>query len=1020
MSEPGYQAFYRVPEPQLALTSAQAARLDAETRAQVSAVAARLIGRMREHANGTGVIARFLSEYGLSSAEGVVLLSLAEAFLRIPDAFTADLLIRDKLGEADWAAHLDRSSSTLVNAATLALRAGTDLVSESARKGVLHALVRRVGRPLVRRAIGHAMGMLGRQFVLGRTIEEALERAGVATHRFRYSFDMLGEGARTRADAERYFHAYAMAIDSIGAAAGNRTGADRPGISVKLSALHPRFEPAQRTRVLQELVPVLTTLARRACNHDLAFTVDAEESERLELTLDVFAAVAALPTLDGWNGLGLAVQAYQKRAGAVIEWLDALAARTGRRIPVRLVKGAYWDSEIKRTQERGLDGYPVFTRKAATDVSYLACARVLLAAQHLVPAFATHNALTVATLLEWAGTRRDVEFQRLHGMGDGLYESLLEDNPNVNCRIYAPVGGHDDLLAYLVRRLLENGANSSFVNALQDPTTPIDQLLADPAETVIAFSGTPHPRILLPRDLYGPDRLNAAGIDLSDRMAVDRLQAAMHEVWSGRWDAHSLIDGEAAGQPPGPTCDPACLERPIGSVRMLAPPMAAAACRIGAGAQPAWNARSRHARADCLRTAADLLEARTPTFMAIAIREAGKTIPDALAEVREAVDFLRYYARQAEQALAPLDLPGPTGETNQLTYSGRGLVVCISPWNFPLAIFIGQVSAALAAGNSVIAKPAPQTSIMAHRAVRLMHEAGIPPDVLQLALGDARLGQALVAAPRVSGVVFTGSTTGAKHIERALAAINGTILPLIAETGGQNAMIVDSSALPEQVVGDLITSAFLSAGQRCSAARVLFVQDEVADAIVERLIGAMNELRLGDPAVLSTDIGPLIDGASRQRLQAHLDAMGSRVLHQLPAPAGGHFFGPALVALDDLSLLKTEVFGPVLHVVRWRAGALDVVIDQINATGYGLTLGIHSRVNSTVERVRQRACVGNLYVNRSMVGAVVGVQPFGGEGLSGTGPKAGGPNYLKRLCTERVTTVDTTSAGGNASLWTLD
>ncbi|MCE2945647.1 MAG: bifunctional proline dehydrogenase/L-glutamate gamma-semialdehyde dehydrogenase PutA [bacterium] len=1020
MSDPGFQSLCRVPERELALSLAQRARLDAAARARVETVATRLIGQMQQHADGTGLIARFLGEYRLSSAEGVVLLSLAEAFLRIPDTFTADLLIRDKLGEADWDAHLGRSSSTLVNAATVALRAGTDLISDTARRGILHDLVGRAGRPFVRHAIGQAMGVLGRQFVLGRTIDEALERARVATNRFRHSFDMLGEGARTQADAERYFHAYATAIDAIGAAAGARTGSDRPGISVKLSALHPRFEPAQRARVLQELVPVLAALAQRACAHDLAFTVDAEESERLELTLDVFAEIAALPALDGWNGLGLAVQAYQKRAGAVIEWLDALAARTGRRIPVRLVKGAYWDSEIKRTQERGLDGYPVFTRKAATDVSYLACARVLLAAQHLIPAFATHNALTVATLLEWAGGRRDVEFQRLHGMGAGLYESLLEDDPALNCRIYAPVGGHDDLLAYLVRRLLENGANSSFVNALQDPATPIDHLLADPADTVLAADGAPHPRIVLPRHLYGPDRLNAAGIDLTDRAAVDRLTGAMQEVWSAAWDAHSLIDGKAAGEPPAATFDPACLERPIGSVRMLAPSMAAAACRIGTAAQPAWNAQSRHSRARCLRTAADLLEARTPTFIAIAIREAGKTIPDALAEVREAVDFLRYYAQQAEQALAPLDLPGPTGETNRLTYSGRGLIVCISPWNFPLAIFIGQVSAALAAGNTVIAKPALQTSIIAHRAVHLLHEAGIPPAVLQLALGDARVGQALVAEPDVSGVVFTGSTAGAKHIERALAARDGAIVPLIAETGGQNAMIVDSSALPEQVIGDLITSAFLSAGQRCSAARVLLVQDEVADRIVERLIGAMDELRLGDPARLSTDIGPLIDDAARQRLQTHLEAMGSRLLHQLPAPPGGHFLGPALVALEDMSLLQAEVFGPVLHVVRWRAGTLDTVIDQINATGYGLTLGVHSRVDSTVERIRQRARAGNLYVNRSMVGAVVGVQPFGGEGLSGTGPKAGGPNYLKRLCTERVSSVDTTSAGGNASLWTLD
>ena len=836
---------------------------------------------------------------------------------------------------------------------------------------------------------------------------------------FRHSFDMLGEGARTAADATRYRVAYETAIAALGTRAQGKSLLAAPGISIKLSALHPRYEPAQHARVMRELLPVVQTLAEAACVQGIGFTIDAEEAERLELSLELFAALASAPSLAGWEGLGLAVQAYQKRALSVVQWLEQLGARCGRRIFVRLVKGAYWDSEIKRTQERGLVDYPVFTRKAATDVSYLACARELLRSPHLFPAFATHNALTVATILEWAGNARDFEFQRLHGMGGGLYEALLADDPTLACRTYAPVGRHDDLLAYLVRRLLENGANSSFVQQVQAADAPIAPLLMDPVDATIAVEAAPHPHIPLPRDLYGAGRINSAGIDLSDSTVVAPLMSALDAAWAKPWTASGLLDGVAVGEQVVTVIDPARTDRIIGAARCVTPADTARMVVSATAAQTAWNATPVGERAACLRRAADLLEARRVEFMALAIREAGKTIPDAVGEVREAVDFLRYYAGRAEADFQPLALPGPTGEANRLTLAGRGVFASISPWNFPLAIFIGQVGAALVAGNAVVAKPAPQTPLIAYHATCLLHEAGIPPAVLQLALGGTDVGQALVAHPAVRGAAFTGSTAAAKSIARALAASEGPIVPFIAETGGQNALIADSSALPEQVVADVLTSAFQSAGQRCSAARVLFVQEESADRMLGMLTGAMRELVVGDPASLSTDVGPVIDEAALRRLEAHVVAMGSRVLDRGTVPTSGWFFPPTLIALDRLDTLQGEVFGPVLHVVRWRAGQLDSVIDVINATGYGLTLGLHSRIGASVARVCERARVGNIYVNRSLIGAVVGVQPFGGEGLSGTGPKAGGPNYLKRFATERVVSIDTTAAGGNASLMTM-
>ena len=997
------------------------AQLSPAARARVAATARDLVEAMREDARAGGGIEHFLQEYRISSTEGVVLLCLAEAFLRIPDDHTADRLIRDKVGTAGWEAHLGQSPSSLVNAATVALNLTGRLLAEDETTGVFKRLLARLGEPVVRRAVATAMRFMGEQFVMGRTIEEALDRAERPERPvFRHSFDMLGEGARTTADAERYHAAYRHAIVAIGARVGAQSVIAAPGISIKLSALHPRFEPAQRERLLRELVPVVLALAEEARAFGMGFTIDAEESERLELSLELFEVVALAPSLAGWDGLGLAVQAYQKRALPVIQWLETLGQRAGRRIFVRLVKGAYWDSEVKRTQERGLPDYAVFTRKAATDVSYLACARAMLKSPHLFPAFATHNALTVATILEGVGTNRDFEFQRLHGMGGGLYEALLARDPSFACRTYAPVGSHGDLLAYLVRRLLENGANSSFVHQIQDLKAPVERLLADPAEAVAAAGGAPHPKVPLPRAMFGEARPNSAGIDLSDTTVVATLTADLERAWARPWQAASLLEGQAAGGAPLAIVDPACTTRVIGEARSVNAETVARMVGIGAAAQPAWDAVPVVERAACLRRAADLLEARRTDFMAIAIREAGKTIPDAVAEVREAVDFLRYYAVRAEADFHPLVLPGPTGEDNQLTLAGRGVFACISPWNFPLAIFMGQVSAALVAGNVVVAKPAPQTPIMAHAAVRLLHEAGVPPAVMQLALGGTEVGQALVSHPLIRGVAFTGSTGAAKSIARALVAGEGPLVPLIAETGGQNALIVDSSALPEQVVSDLLVSAFQSAGQRCSAARVLFVQDVIADKVLDMLTGAMDELVVGDPSRLVTDVGPVIDGTALQRLERHLAAMGRRVVHRIAVPEGGWYCGPALVALGRLDELKGEVFGPVLHVVRWQAGHLDAVVDAINGTGYGLTLGIHSRIGETVHQVRGRARVGNVYVNRSMIGAVVGVQPFGGEGLSGTGPKAGGPNYLKRFATERVLSVDTTSAGGNASLMSME
>ncbi len=1012
-------SLYREAETAVLERLAPRASLTPAERSRVLATAEDLLARLRAPGRG-GWIDRFLQEYSLSSEEGAALLGLAEAFLRVPDAATADALIRDKLGQGDWKAHVGAADSVVVNSATLGLLLARSLAEAPSRS--LRGLVARIGEPAVRVAVAGAMQRMGEAFVLGRSVPEALRRADRGANRaFRYSFDMLGEAARTARDAEAYFQSYVTALKAVGAEAGQGDAISRDNVSVKLSALHPRYEPLQASRAVPELAGKLIELARIARAGGVGLTVDAEESDRLEMSLDIIGAAARDPSLAGWDGLGMAVQAYQRRASAVVGWAEALAASTGRRLMVRLVKGAYWDSEIKRAQERGLPDYPVFTRKSATDVSYMACARQLLAAPHIFPAFATHNALTVATVLEWAGERRDFEFQRLHGMGEGLYEGLMAER-GVAVRVYAPVGGYRDLLAYLVRRLLENGANTSFVHQIADREISDAELLADPVAEARATGLTPHPAIPLPPDML-PGRRNSAGFDVSDAEAVASLQVSIEAASRTRWRAAPMIDGRAMAGGGRIVANPADHREIAGEVVEASPADVAEAVAVADRAQPGWAARPVEERAAVLERLADLLDRDRAALMALAIHEAGKTWPDAVAEVREAVDFCRYYALEARRVCAPQRLPGPTGETNELSLVGRGVFACVSPWNFPLAIFLGQITAALAVGNAVVAKPAPQTPLIAAHAVRLAREAGVPADVLALVPGGAEVGQALVADRRVAGVAFTGSTASARRIARALLDDESRpISPLIAETGGLNAMLVDSTALPEQVVGDVITSAFLSAGQRCSAMRLLAVHEDIAPGLIEMLTGAMDELVIGDPADPATDVGPVIDEAARAGIQAHLERWRDRIVHSVPPPAAcasGTFVAPTLIRFETITDLDREIFGPVLHLVTWK-GSLDRVIDQVSRSGYGLTMGLHSRIAQVARDVRARARVGNLYVNRSMIGAVVGVQPFGGEGLSGTGPKAGGPHYLPRFCVERTVTIDTTSAGGNASLLSLE
>ncbi|MDE2357873.1 MAG: bifunctional proline dehydrogenase/L-glutamate gamma-semialdehyde dehydrogenase PutA [Betaproteobacteria bacterium] len=1018
----------------LVALAAQIAADDVQART-VGERARRWVEALRAERQANAGIESFLKEYDLSTPEGVLLMCVAEALLRIPDTATADALIRDKLGRGDWDRHLGESASLLVNASTWGLMLTGRLTRMDPRDAAdprswYARFAARAGEPVVRLALRQAMKLMAEQFVMGRSIGEALDKSR-ATDGFawRHSYDMLGEAALTSEDAARYFDAYRDAIEAIGKAAdpAERSVFTRASISVKLSALHPRYEYAQRERVYAELLPALAALAADARRHRVGMTIDAEETERLELSLEILSRLRTDPALADWDGLGLAVQAYQKRARSVVGYVVALARRARHRIPVRLVKGAYWDSEIKRAQVQGLPGYPVFTRKAHTDISFLACARALLEADDAVyPMFATHNAHTIAWVSAQAERigAREFEFQRLHGMGESLYRCVLADGsgPQRACRVYAPVGSHHDLLPYLVRRLLENGANTSFVNRIADPRIPIDDVVADPLARARSWDYASAERLPAPPDMYAPERRNSLGVCLADQDAMGELDAA---IAAGAAAEFAVIPASGPGTSSGTARDarePADRRRRIGTIVDADAQTLDSALATLVRGQRAWDLRRGGERAAILDRAADAIERERGSFVALLAREAGKTRAAALAEVREAVDYCRYYAAQARGRFdAPLALPSPAGETNTLALHGRGVFACISPWNFPLAIFTGQVAAALAAGNTVAAKPAEQTPIVASRAVQCLHRAGVPADALALLTGAGEvIGAALVADPRVAGVAFTGSTAVAGAIARILAS-RAPIVPLIAETGGQNAMIVDSSALAEQVVVDALQSAFDSAGQRCSALRLLCLQEDIAPRVLELLQGAMDQLAIGDPADAATDIGPVIDADAREGLEAHVARMAAAglVRHRVTLPDAcehGSFVAPTLVVLDRLDRLTHEVFGPVLHVITWRAAELDALVGAVNGLGYGLTLGIHSRVDATIDRIVARARVGNVYVNRNMIGAVVGTQPFGGEGLSGTGPKAGGPNYLTRFAVERTLSVNTAAVGGNATL----
>ena len=1005
------------------------ARLDSGAQGEANAMARALVKGVRAH-KPSGLDA-FLHAYDLGSDEGIAMMCLAEALLRIPDAHTADELIADKLSGPDWSDKLGQSDSSFVNAATFSLLL-TGKVLEGAQdrsdnwKAALGRAVGRLGEPVVRTAVREAMKILGRNFVFGRNIDEALRRAAPERSQgLMHSFDMLGEAARTIKDAERYAVAYHNALDRIAKEAkdGFRTS---PGISVKLSALHPRYEWSHADEAKTYILPILRELAQKASKADVHLTIDAEEADRLELQMDLLEALLADDSLfaNGWGGLGIAIQAYQKRALPLCEWTVAVARTPRRKLMVRLVKGAYWDTEIKAAQVAGLTDYPVFTRKLATDVSYLACAKVLLAAKDVIyPAFATHNANTIAAIKALAG-KTPFEFQRLHGMGEGLYEEVAKleraiGDPQTPVRIYAPVGSHKELLAYLVRRLLENGANSSFVNRIADEHVSLDELVRDPVADLESLTPKRNPKIVLPTDLFGSQRRNSAGVDLSDPLVREPLMKRLKALESRTWAAKPGI-GKGEGRA---IVSPHDHRITVGTTYEATADEVDRMVQAAHAAQVEWDSLGGEKRARLLERAADLYEEHAEEFFSLCTREAGKTLIDGVLEVREAVDFLRFYASEARrQFTKPLPLPGPTGEQNELRLHGRGVIAAISPWNFPLAIFTGLVSAPLAAGNAVIAKPAGQTPLVGALAIELMHRAGVPKDIVQLAPGSGRVvGGTLTAHPLLSGVVFTGSTETARMINRTLAERDGPIIPFVAETGGQNAMIVDSSALPEQVTRDVISSAFQSAGQRCSALRVLFVQEDVADGMIEMISGAMQAQTVGDPSELTTDVGPVIDEAAKKVLNDHIKWLdkNAKKICQLDAPkeaANGCFVSPAFYEIQSLSQLNQENFGAILHVVRFAGDQLDKVVEAINATGYGLTLGLQSRIDTVRDYVEEHARVGNFYVNRNQIGAIVESQPFGGEGLSGTGPKAGGPHYVARFATERVTCIDTTAAGGNATL----
>jgi RHH-type proline utilization regulon transcriptional repressor/proline dehydrogenase/delta 1-pyrroline-5-carboxylate dehydrogenase len=1004
-------AAYRTEEAACIETLLNEAHLPRSLQQDISRRARHLVEAVRKKKRKGG-IEEFMLEYGLSSREGTALMCLAESLLRVPDKKTEGELIVDKLTSANWGRHLGHSESLFVNASTWAfMLTGKLLEAKENQSQDLRAVLTRVlarnSEPLIREAIMQSMRITGKQFIMGRTIEEGLNRARPFIRRgYRLSFDMLGEAARTELDADRYYSLYTGAISTL---SENNIAKPPYGheISVKLSALEPRYEFAQYELVMDRLLSRLRALAIRAKNGGIGLTIDAEETERLELQLDLFEAVATDSALSDWNGLGIAVQTYQKRAFYLLDWLADLARRSNQRLMVRLTKGAYWDAEVKRSQEGGLEDYPVFTRKVCTDISYIACTQKLL--RHydvLYPMFATHNAYSAAMILALCGDYRDFEFQRLHGMGEDMYEQIIEeDSEGPFCRIYAPCGGHKELLPYLVRRLLENGANTSFVNRIVDSSVPVERIISDPIDKLQHYASTSNPRIPLPKDLFGPRRRNSLGLDTNDETQLQTLAKQMQGFADTGWKASPLIDGQPIEGTPRAMFNPSDQRRKIGKVVFATEEHIDRAMASAHRAFKDWGATRVELRASCLERTADLLESHKPELMALCIHEAGKTLPNAVAEIREAVDFCRYYAEQARRRFSAS--PTLPGKNAVIEHGGHGVFACISPWNFPLAIFSGQIAAALVAGNTVVAKPAEQTPLIAARATELFHQAGIPQDVLQLITGDADVGAYLVRDQRVTGVAFTGSAEAAHEIRKSLSDGRGEIIPLIAETGGQNAMIVDSTALPDQVITDVIRSAFDSAGQRCSALRVLCLQEDIAEQTIELLAGAMQELRIGNPALLKTDVGPVIDIEALERLKIHQERMSeqARLIHCCKLTAetdNGTYFAPCAYEINSINQLKQETFGPFLHVLRYKATEFDEIIDAIHATGYGLTFGLHSRIDSTIDGIRQRLRVGNIYVNRNMIGAVVGVQPFGGEGLSGTGPKAGGPHYLYRFAAQRI------------------
>jgi RHH-type transcriptional regulator, proline utilization regulon repressor / proline dehydrogenase / delta 1-pyrroline-5-carboxylate dehydrogenase len=997
----------------------------------IAQIAKQLVKETREYKKRIGKIDTLLHQYDLSTDEGIALMCLAEALLRIPDKATMDKFISDKISTAEWKNHLSTENSFFVNAATWSLLLTGKIYAPTLdqNKNLMSSLKRtssRLGVAMIRPVILQMMKAIGKQFVMGEDINAALKRAiPLEAMNYSFSYDMLGEAARTAEDALQYYTSYVQAMEAIGNVAKTMSPIKNPGISIKLSALHPRYEYTQRERILNELPPRLLSLAQRAKKSNIMLVIDAEEVDRLDLSLDIFERVYRDPSLAGWEGLGLALQAYQKRTSFVIDWLSDLVRQQGTRIMVRLVKGAYWDAEIKMSQYQGLNAYPVFTRKHATDVAYLACAKKLLAHPDcFYPQFGTHNAYSVAAILALTNSKSEFEFQCLHGMGRPLYDQIVDQTKfNRPVRIYAPVGTHKDLLGYLVRRLLENGANSSFINRLADNKTPIEQMVVDPVARIVSLPSKPHPKIPLPKDIYGAWQ-NSQGIDLSNPKEQQRLKKQMEAAEREKWTAGPIVNGKVLiDREAQPVISPSHTYQRIGYVREANDADIEQALHVATKATRSWEDIPVSERAAILERAADFFQQEMPRLMTFIMREGGRCIPDCMSEVRETIDYCRYYAFRAREDLVSHPLPGPTGEANQLTLHPRGVITCISPWNFPLAIFTGQIVAALVTGNTVIAKPAEQTPLIAYNAVQILHRAGIPKEVLQLLPGHGKVGAKLVSDPRVAGVMFTGSTETAKSIEQSLANRPGPVALFVAETGGQNAMIVDSSALCEQSVIDIAQSAFNSAGQRCSALRVLFVQEEIAPQLLGMLKGYMAELTMGDPALLSTDIGPVIDNDAKQNLKNHFANMNERasLIAQVPLrePPSGYYFAPCVFELSDLSVLKREVFGPILHVIRYKARDLDKVLDAIIKTGYGLTLGIHSRIDATIQYIVNRMPVGNQYVNRNMIGAVVGVQPFGGERLSGTGPKAGGPHYLPRLCVERSLSINTTAVGGNARLVSL-